>query len=81
MNGRAGKTSRRKCLPMSIKDDVLKEKVCSNFHKFDVQLVKLNNKKDFLQVLRAKKPLRYYDGTTFNLQSDNKIFFNEHLCG
>ena len=32
--------SRRKCLPMSVKDDVLKEKVCSNFHKFDVERVK-----------------------------------------
>lgn len=73
--------SRRKCLPMSVKDDVLKRKYVAIFINLTLNVLKINNKKDFLQVLRVKKPLRYHDGTTFNLQSDTKTFFNENVCG
>ena len=44
-------------------------------------IIKLNNRKDCLQVLRAKKRLKDLDGTTLNLPSGSKIFINESLCG
>ena len=43
--------------------------------------LKLSNRKDCLQVLRAKKRLKDLDGTTLNLPSDTKIFINESCCG
>ena len=44
-------------------------------------IIKLSNRKDCLQVLRAKKRLKDLDGTTLNLRSDSKIFINKSLCG
>ena len=44
-------------------------------------ILKLSNRKDCLQVLRAKKRLKDLYGTTLNLPSDTKIFINESLCG
>ena len=44
-------------------------------------IIKLSNRKDYLQVLRSKKRLKDLDGITLNLTSDSKIFINESLCG
>ena len=48
--------------------------------KNNITIIKLSNRKDYLQVLRAKKWLKDLDGT-LNLQSDSKIFINENFCG
>ena len=40
-------------------------------------ILKLSNRKDCLQVLRAKKRLKDLDGTMLNLPSDTKIFITE----
>ena len=40
-------------------------------------LIKLSNRKDCLQVLRAKKRLKNLDGIAFNLPRDNKIFITK----
>ena len=44
-------------------------------------IIKLSNRKDCLQNLRAKKRLKSLEDTTFNLPSDTKIFINDSLCG
>ena len=45
-------------------------------------IIKLSNRKDYLQILRTKKRPNDLDGTTLNLPSDSKIFINESLlCG
>ena len=44
-------------------------------------IIKLSNRKDCFQVLRAKKRLKDLNGITLNLQSDSKIFINKSLCG
>ena len=42
-------------------------------------IVKLSDRKDCPQILRAKKRWKDLDGTTFNLPSDTKIFVNESI--
>ena len=44
-------------------------------------IIKLSNRKDCFQFLRAKKQVKDLDGTTLNLLSDSKIFINKSLCG
>ena len=84
MNDSAGKMSSildASVYQCQLKTMCSKRKYVAIFTNLTLNVLKINNKKDFLQVLRVKKPLRYHDGTTFNLQSDTKTFFNENLCG
>ena len=82
-------------IPTSLKDDVLEEKVCGIFHELGIEtgqrdiqayhqikktIIKLSNRKDCLQVQRAKKRLKDLDGTTLNLLKDSKIFINDSPC-
>ena len=40
-------------------------------------MIRISNREDCLQVLRAKKRLKDLDGTTLNLPNDSKIVINE----
>ena len=49
--------------------------------KNNITIVKLSNRKDYVQVLRPKKRPKDFDATTFVLPSDAKNSVNENLCG
>ena len=53
---------------------------CHRSKEKERAIVKFDNRKDFLRILRVKNDLKSFDPTELNFPESTKIYINESLC-